>query len=71
MLRLEARDHAPRALMLGAPLAAVAFTLAVSSLSAASLKVLRGLVGLGTIALIGHSMKGGAAAAVAVVMWAP
>ena len=32
MPRLEARDHAPRALLLGAPLAAIAFTLAVSSL---------------------------------------
>jgi general nucleoside transport system permease protein len=32
MLRLEAREHTPRALLLGAPLAALAFTLAVSSL---------------------------------------
>jgi len=32
MLRLETRTHTPRALLLGAPLGAVAFTLAVSSL---------------------------------------
>jgi general nucleoside transport system permease protein len=32
MLRLEARAHTPRALLLGAPLAAIAFTLAISSL---------------------------------------
>ncbi|MBP6763948.1 MAG: ABC transporter permease [Rubrivivax sp.] len=32
MLRLEARAHAPRALLLGAPLLAIVFTLAVSSL---------------------------------------
>ena len=32
MLRLETRTHTPRALLLGAPLAALAFTLAVSSL---------------------------------------
>ena len=32
MLRLEARESTPRALLLGAPLAALAFTLAVSSL---------------------------------------
>jgi general nucleoside transport system permease protein len=32
MLRLESREHAPRALLLGAPLLAIAFTLAVSSL---------------------------------------
>ena len=32
MLRLEARSHAPRALLLGAPLLAITFTLAVSSL---------------------------------------
>ena len=32
MLRLEAREATPRALLLGAPLAALAFTLAVSSL---------------------------------------
>ena len=32
MLRLEARHHTPRALLLGAPLLAIAFTLLVSSL---------------------------------------
>ena len=32
MLRLEARSHTPRALLVGAPLLALAFTLAVSSL---------------------------------------
>jgi ABC-type uncharacterized transport system permease subunit len=32
MLRLEARAHTPRALLLGAPLAAIVFTLAISSL---------------------------------------
>jgi general nucleoside transport system permease protein len=32
MLRLEARAHTPRALLLGAPLAAIAFTLLISSL---------------------------------------